>query len=364
VLSLGAPPPADGGNYGLPADVWCTGVLAYELLVGGPPFEADSKEATYARIVRAEPMLPPHLSEAARDFITSALRKNPAERPTAAALARHPWLRGAQRFRSVAVPHGGAAAAVGATAAAGGGHPAAPQGSALVAAYQGDGASGSEDEEGDGGLGGGEATDAKIVAAAAATAAAPAPAARGPPAADVGKSRAMSFGSALAGRFAPTPSKPLSLSAMKSGSSGGGGGGGSELAPPSARAPAAVLAAKLAAHGGDGGSPRAAEDSDLIRAEHGAAGALDPVKAPSLLQMLARPGAAPASGAGGRRRGSRILSAYLKKLSLGSLVGGGKGGEGEAGAAAGEGAKPSRLSVASKAAPPAAAGGKEQLLPV
>ena len=46
-----APPPAHaaaggepgGAAYGLPADVWCVGILAYELLVGGPPFEADSK---------------------------------------------------------------------------------------------------------------------------------------------------------------------------------------------------------------------------------------------------------------------------------------------------------------------------------
>ena len=29
--------------YGLPVDAWCCGVLAYELLVGAPPFEAESK---------------------------------------------------------------------------------------------------------------------------------------------------------------------------------------------------------------------------------------------------------------------------------------------------------------------------------
>ena len=32
-----------GAAYGLPADTWCVGVLAYELLVGAPPFEAESK---------------------------------------------------------------------------------------------------------------------------------------------------------------------------------------------------------------------------------------------------------------------------------------------------------------------------------
>jgi serine/threonine protein kinase len=33
----------EGAAYGLPADAWCVGVLAYELLVGAPPFEAESK---------------------------------------------------------------------------------------------------------------------------------------------------------------------------------------------------------------------------------------------------------------------------------------------------------------------------------
>ena len=35
--------PEASASYGLPADVWCVGVLAYELLVGGPPFEAETK---------------------------------------------------------------------------------------------------------------------------------------------------------------------------------------------------------------------------------------------------------------------------------------------------------------------------------
>ena len=45
----GGPPqdaPAGQGakaNYGMPADVWAVGILTYELLIGGPAFEADTK---------------------------------------------------------------------------------------------------------------------------------------------------------------------------------------------------------------------------------------------------------------------------------------------------------------------------------
>ena len=38
--------PQGGGakaNYGKPADVWAVGILVYELLIGGPAFEADTK---------------------------------------------------------------------------------------------------------------------------------------------------------------------------------------------------------------------------------------------------------------------------------------------------------------------------------
>ncbi len=55
--------------YGFPADVWSTGILCYELLVGGSPFEADTKEETYDKIVQCDLWFPTHLSANAQDFI-------------------------------------------------------------------------------------------------------------------------------------------------------------------------------------------------------------------------------------------------------------------------------------------------------
>lgn len=43
VATQAAKPGATDAAYGLPVDVWCCGVLAYELLLGSPPFEAESK---------------------------------------------------------------------------------------------------------------------------------------------------------------------------------------------------------------------------------------------------------------------------------------------------------------------------------
>ena len=57
---------------GLATDVWAAGVLAYEMLVGGPPFEADTKAATYKAILEERPRLPQHLSAAAHDFVHQA----------------------------------------------------------------------------------------------------------------------------------------------------------------------------------------------------------------------------------------------------------------------------------------------------
>ena len=42
----------EGRTYDEKVDLWCIGVLCYELLVGNPPFESASTSETYRRILK------------------------------------------------------------------------------------------------------------------------------------------------------------------------------------------------------------------------------------------------------------------------------------------------------------------------
>ena len=56
-------------EYNSKVDNWTVGVLCYELLVGKPPFEAESQNETYRKIVNTEYEFPDHVTERARDLI-------------------------------------------------------------------------------------------------------------------------------------------------------------------------------------------------------------------------------------------------------------------------------------------------------
>ncbi|WIA42359.1 hypothetical protein OEZ86_008368 [Tetradesmus obliquus] len=80
--------------YGEKCDIWACGVLAYELLVGKPPFEVKDEMETRKRIMYETTLtLPPHVSPEAVNFIKTALAKNAGMRPAAADLVHHAWLR-------------------------------------------------------------------------------------------------------------------------------------------------------------------------------------------------------------------------------------------------------------------------------
>ena len=81
-------------DHGCQADMWSLGVAAFILLTGRHPFDKRNKELTYASIKSCSYKFPPEkkLSFMARDFVECLLQKNPAQRPRAADLAKHPFL--------------------------------------------------------------------------------------------------------------------------------------------------------------------------------------------------------------------------------------------------------------------------------
>jgi serine/threonine protein kinase len=78
----------------LQCDIWACGVLAYELLVGRPPFEVEDESETRKRIMFETTIkFPPTVSTEAINFIKTVLAKNAGMRPSASDLMHHAWLR-------------------------------------------------------------------------------------------------------------------------------------------------------------------------------------------------------------------------------------------------------------------------------
>ncbi|KAI6233226.1 Aurora kinase-like [Aphelenchoides fujianensis] len=88
-------------------DFWTVGVLAFEMLVGKPPFETENSQKTYKLITKADFSLPDHVSKGARDLIKKAssslfflhsplffqlLVVNPKKRLNFEGVMNHPWV--------------------------------------------------------------------------------------------------------------------------------------------------------------------------------------------------------------------------------------------------------------------------------
>uniref|UniRef100_A0A4X1VM91 non-specific serine/threonine protein kinase n=1 Tax=Sus scrofa TaxID=9823 RepID=A0A4X1VM91_PIG len=87
----------EGRTYNEKVDLWCIGVLCYELLVGNPPFESASHNETYRRILKVDVRFPPSLPLGAQDLISRLLRYQPSDRLPLDQILEHPWVRAHSR---------------------------------------------------------------------------------------------------------------------------------------------------------------------------------------------------------------------------------------------------------------------------
>ncbi|XP_035977691.1 tribbles homolog 3 [Halichoerus grypus] len=78
---------------GKAADVWSLGVALFTMLAGRYPFQDSEPALLFGKIRRGAFALPEGLSAPARCLVRCLLRREPAERLTAAGILLHPWLR-------------------------------------------------------------------------------------------------------------------------------------------------------------------------------------------------------------------------------------------------------------------------------
>lgn len=83
-------------QYNTSVDVWAVGVLAYELLVGFPPFASNCPGDAMHKILACDVVFPKRITAAARGFVQDALRNHPGDRPTITQMSANPWINSGQ----------------------------------------------------------------------------------------------------------------------------------------------------------------------------------------------------------------------------------------------------------------------------
>ncbi|KAK7263100.1 hypothetical protein RJT34_30684 [Clitoria ternatea] len=74
-------------------DIWSLGCTLIEMFTGKPPWSEYEGAAAMFKVMKDTPPIPETLSSEGKDFLRCCFKRNPAERPTAAALLEHQFLK-------------------------------------------------------------------------------------------------------------------------------------------------------------------------------------------------------------------------------------------------------------------------------
>lgn len=77
--------------YGI--DIWSLGCTIIEMFTGKPPWSEYEGAAALFKVMKDTPPIPETLSPEGKDFLRCCFKRNPAERPTAAVLLEHRFLK-------------------------------------------------------------------------------------------------------------------------------------------------------------------------------------------------------------------------------------------------------------------------------
>ena len=72
-------------------DIWCIGVLLFELMVGRPPFSGETEQSVRYNILKMRINWPKNMDSDAADLISKILKYNPEERISLEQMLLHPF---------------------------------------------------------------------------------------------------------------------------------------------------------------------------------------------------------------------------------------------------------------------------------
>ena len=85
---------------GFKIDIWSCGIILYAMLCGYLPFEDQSNEILYKKILHCKVDYPNHLSKKSEDLLRKILVKDPAKRIDIKGIKEHPfYLKGKEMFK-------------------------------------------------------------------------------------------------------------------------------------------------------------------------------------------------------------------------------------------------------------------------